>query len=106
MGGFGSLSFGMLVAHLGRREAPRVEILSDPIQRLPRVAVAREPPELRVHRVARADLDLAVAHAGVEVVQRPDGRAAGHLALEVVHAAVARADEARRRLGPAHRTAE
>ena len=70
------------------------------------IAVGREAPELAVDRVARADLDLAVAHAGVEAVERADRRAAGDLALEVVDAAVARADEALRGVDVAHRAAE
>ena len=62
--------------------------------------------QLGVQAVARADLDLAVAHARVEAVQRAHRRAAGDLALEVVDAAVARADEALGGFDVAHRAAE
>ena len=49
---------------------------------------------------------LAVAHARVEAVERAHRRAAVDLALEVVDAAVARADEALRGLDVADRAAE
>src|SRR3954471_7238998 len=103
MGGSGSLG---IVLELRGREPTRVEVLADPVERLARQARAREALELGVDRVARPDLDLAVADAGVEVIERAHRRAAGHLAAEAVDAAVARADEARRGLRPAHRAAE
>src|SRR4029453_17653677 len=46
------------------------------------------------------------ANARVEAVERADGRAAGHLPGELVDAAVARADEALRRLDVADRAAQ
>src|SRR4051812_14262041 len=91
-GGRGSLGICWLLLRGG--EATRVDVLADAVQRLAGVAVAGEARELRVDRVARADLDLAVAHAGVEVVERPDRRATGDAAREVVDAAVTRTDEA------------
>src|SRR5439155_21116232 len=63
----------------------------------------RKALELRVHAEARPDLHLAVGHARGEPVQRPRRWAACHLALEVVHPAVARADEPFRRRDPANR---
>src|SRR4051812_1095231 len=102
-GGAGSF---MSVAQLRGGEAPRVEVLADPVEVLARIAVAREPLELAVDGGARAHLDLAVADAGVEVVERPHRRTAGDLAAEVVDAAVARADEPRRGLRPADGAAE
>src|SRR3712207_3588320 len=72
----------------------RIEVLTDAVEVLSRVAVGREPLELAVDGVARTDLDLAVADPDVEPVQRADRRTAVDLAGEVVDAAVARADEA------------
>src|SRR5439155_16343515 len=88
VGGRGSLSF--IVLSLRCRESTRIEVLADAVERLAGIAVAREALELGVDRVARPDLDLAVADARVEVVQRADRRAAGDAAGEVVDAAVAR----------------
>ena len=85
---------------------PRVEVLTDAVERLARIAVAREAREARVDRVTGADLDLTVAHPCVEVVERAHRRPAGHLTLEAVDPAVARADEALRRGRPAHRAAQ
>src|SRR5215218_7966155 len=65
-----------------------------------------ETLELGVDAEARADLDVAVAHARVEAVQRADRRAAVDLALEVVDAAVAGTDEALGGGHEAHRAAE
>src|SRR5215203_920994 len=91
---------------LGGGEAARIEVLPDPVDVLGRVAIRREATELGVDGVARAELDLAVAHAGVEAVERPHGRPARDAAREVVDAAVARADEALRGVDVAHRAAE
>ena len=66
----------------------------------------REALSSELTRVARADLDVAVAHARVEAVERAHRRAAGDLAVEVVDAAVARADEALGGLDVADRAAE
>ena len=66
----------------------------------------REPLQLGVDRVARAEIDVAVAHERVEAVERAHRRAAGDLAAEVVDAAVARADEALGGLDVADRAAE
>src|SRR5688572_9023343 len=51
---------------LRRREAAGVEVLADAVERLARIAEAREAGELGVHGVTRADFDHAVAQAGVE----------------------------------------
>ena len=66
----------------------------------------REPLQLGVDAVARAELDLPLLDAGDEPVERAHRRAAGHLALEVVDASVAGADEPRSRHHPAHGAAE
>ena len=57
----------------------------------------REALELGVDAEARADLDARRRDARVEAVERAHRRAAVALAVEVVDAAVARADEALRR---------
>src|SRR5215207_5106970 len=103
-GGRGSF-MGDLV-HLGRGEPARVEILADAVEVLRRIAVGREAAELAVDRVPRADLDLTVVDAGVEAVERADRRAARDLAVEVVHAAVARAHEALGGVDVPHRAAQ
>ena len=89
----------------GHREALRVQVLPEAVERLARVA-RREPLQLRVDAVARAELDLPVLDPGLEAVERPHGRAALDLAVRVVHAAVAGAHEPLRRADPAHRAAE
>src|SRR6185437_17152423 len=75
----------------GRRPR-RVEVFPDPAGELAGVAGA-DGLQLRGDAVARPDLDLALLHAGLEAVERAHRRAADPLALEVVDAAVARADE-------------
>src|SRR5437764_11148052 len=92
---------------VGGCELGRIEVLTDPVEWLAREP-RREAPQLVVDRVARADLDQAgrAVHAGVEAVQRTDRRAAGDHAAEVVHAAVARADESLGGGDEAHRTTE
>src|SRR5207342_3555163 len=83
----------------------RVEVFPDPAGELAGIAGAH-----RFHlvgdAVAGADLDLAVADPGLEMVERAHRRAADPLALEVVDAAVAGADEVAGRLDEAHRAAE
>ena len=97
---------GMTSAQLGVEKRPGYMYWPMPSSVLAGIAVGREAAELALTRVARADLDLAVAHARVEAVERAHRRAAGDLALEVVDAAVARADEALGGLDVAHRAAE
>ena len=101
----GSGSFGMGYGARRRGRARRVEDVPDPARVLARVAGA-DRLELGGDAVARADLDLAAAHARLEAVERANRRAADHLALEVVDAAVAGADEVAGRLDEAHRAAE
>src|SRR3954453_1905527 len=79
--------------------------MADPLEGLARVARV-EALELRVHREARADPEVGAPHLGVEAIERAHGRTAVDLALEVVHPAVAGADEAPGRLDEAHRAAE
>ena len=62
--------------------------------------------ELAVDAEARAHFDVFARHARVEAVERTHRRPAHAAAEQVVHAAVARADEALRRVHPAHGTAE
>src|SRR3954463_10356693 len=100
-----SLAMGLRSWELARRGTRGIEVLADAVQRLAGVA-RREALQLGVDAEARPDLDVAVAHARVEAVQRADRRAAGALALEVVDAAVAGTDEARRGLDVADRAAE
>ena len=59
-----------------------------------------------IDRVARPEPQLVAPHLGVEAIERAHRRAAVDLAGEAVDAAVARADEALRRLHEAHRAAE
>src|SRR5919197_5049487 len=107
-GGAGNFSLGMArsrsgeLAHGGARG---VQVLADAVEGLARVA-GREALELAVDREARPDLELAAADAGVEAVERADGRAAVHLAAEVVDAAVAWAHEAPGGFDEADRAAE
>src|SRR3954468_14239472 len=69
-----------------------VEVLPQAVQVVGRVTRG-EALELGVDGEAVADLHLAVGHTGVEAVEGTDRRAAEHLALEALDAAVARADE-------------
>ena len=92
----------------GRREgggARRVEVFPDAAGELAGVAGAHRF-ELVGDAVARAELDLALADAGLEMVERAHRRAADPFALEVVDAAVAGADEVAGRLDEADRAAE
>src|SRR5204863_6324358 len=95
-----------VLVELRRREASGIHVLADAVEVLARIAVAREAPELGVDRVPRPDLDLAVVDPRVEAVERAHRRTASDRAHEVVDTAVARADEARRRLHIAHWAAE
>ena len=83
----------------------RVEVFPDAAGELAGVAGA-DRFELGGDAVARAELDLAVADAGLELVERAHRRAADPLALEVVDAAVAGADEVAGGLDEADRAAE
>src|SRR4029077_20650331 len=69
-----------------------VQVRPNAVQRLTRVPRA-EPLELAIEAVARTHLDLTVAHARVEAVERPRRRAADAAAEQVVDAAVTGADE-------------
>src|SRR6476619_6771641 len=82
-GGAGSLSFGISCPGGASRASGR--------SAAPGRGSGRCRPA--ADREAGTDLELAVAHAVVEAVQRAHRRTAVDLALEVVHAAVARADE-------------
>src|SRR4029079_377576 len=78
LGRRGELESGAGGSGSGEREqrgARGVEVGADAVERLARVA-RREALELAVDRVARADLDLAVARARVEAVRRADRRPA------------------------------
>src|SRR5262245_41333324 len=74
----------------------RIDDVPDPAGVLARVASAHRLERVG-HAEARAELHLAAADPGLEAVERPDRRAADLLALEVVDAAVAGADEVARR---------
>src|SRR5579875_2123882 len=76
-------------------EPGRIQELADAVERLARVT-RREALQLRVHRVARAKVHVSVTHERVEPIKRAHRWPAGHHAAEVVHAAVAGADEALR----------
>src|ERR687898_2000287 len=104
--GTGSLGIRGLLGR-GRHRGPRgVEVLPDPAGELAGVSGA-DWVQLRGDAEARADLDLAViARAGLETVQRPHGRSADHLAVEVIDAPVARADEVAGCLDEADRAAQ
>src|SRR5437764_3930566 len=91
-GGAGRRGMTLVAGEGRRREALRVEVLADSVERLGRIA-RREAPQLGIDRVARTDLDQAVLHAGVEAVERADRWTTGHHAAEVVDTAVTRADE-------------
>src|SRR6185436_683781 len=96
------LGHGSGVGELADRGSRGVEVLPDAVERLAGVARG-EALELAVDRVARSDLELTVAGARVEAVERADRRTAVDLAAEVVDAAVARADEAPRGRDEPHR---
>src|SRR4051794_38226372 len=66
----------------------------------------REAVEVGVEREARTDLYAAVLDPGVEAVERADRWATRHLARGAIDAAVARADEALRRLDVADGAAQ
>src|SRR5581483_4225949 len=86
-------------------EALRIQVLADAVERLARIT-RREALKLGVDRVARADLDQAVAHTRVEAVQRAHRGSAGDHPAKVVDAAVTRTDESLRGGDEAHRTAQ
>src|SRR6202042_405295 len=91
----GKLGHGLAGWFRRCREARRVQVLADAVERLAGVP-GRKPRKLRVDRVARSELDQAggLVQARVEAVQRAHGGTAGDHPTEVVDAAVARADEA------------
>src|SRR3712207_9588285 len=88
IGGAGSF----IGSPLRGREAAGVQELADAVEVLARIAVRREALELAVDGVARADLELAVADARVEAVQRAHRRAPAPPAPGDVHTARARAE--------------
>jgi hypothetical protein len=83
----------------------RIQIFPDSARELAGVAGANRL-ELRGDAVARPDLDLALAHASLELIERPNRRPADPFALEVVDTAVAGADEVAGGLDEAHRATE
>src|SRR3954454_7931248 len=83
----------------------RVEVVPQPVEVVRRVT-RLEAAQLGVQREAIAELHAAVDDARVEAVERAHRRAAGDLALGVVDAAVAGADELLRGLDVAHRAAQ
>src|SRR3954451_3845121 len=83
----------------------RVDVLPEAVEVVRRVA-RLELLELRVQREPLAHEHAPVLDLGLEAVERADRRAAGDGAVELVDAAVARADEALRRLHVADRAAE
>src|ERR1035437_4622147 len=85
--------------------ARRVEILTDAVERLTRVA-GGEAAQLAVDAEARAEFHVAAAPARVEGIGRADGGPSDTAAEQVVDAAVAGADEALGRVHPAHRAAQ
>ncbi len=93
---------------------PRLRQLADPFE-LPDMAAAverlagqsrREVAQLAVDAEARPHFDVLAGDAGVEAVERPHGRPAHPAAEQVIHAAVARADEALGGVHPANRAAD
>src|SRR5687768_14170048 len=87
IGGLGILIAIYLAGHRGDRETLRIQVLPQPVDRLPRVARG-EALQVGVDAVAWPDLDLPVLHPGLESVQRPHRRAALDLAPGVIDATV------------------
>src|SRR5436190_3535383 len=104
-GFFSACGTGSFISAPSRRREGRrtrwIEDVPDPAGVLAGIASAHRV-ELRGDAVAGAEQHLAVADARLEAVERADGRAADHLALEVVDAAVAGADEVARRGDEVH----